>query len=246
MKGDKEHEFNFALPESAKDVEIKVRNSEGEVIRKVSLHDLKEGENHWNWNGKNEQGNTTPVGEYQFVVEAKSSNGKKLFVKTDFSGTISGVSYTAEGPVLMVGRQSVKLKDVKKIVDPSIKNNDQKMTSRNNTDLKNSSGASEDEDVGAQDATPTVSNLMTSVGMSSGMMDKLKKETSTEPMQGDAPRAVMKEESKSQAKNEGTNDSGGGSATMTKKSTFKPHQFTFGKPDDWDGETEPRAFCQRF
>jgi flagellar basal-body rod modification protein FlgD len=222
MKGDKEHEFNFNLPATAKDIEIKVRNSEGDVIRKVPLHDLKEGENLWKWNGKNEQGNATPVGEYQFVVEAKGSDGKKLFVKTDFSGTISGVSYTAEGPVLMVGRQSVKLKDVKKIVDPSTKNNDQKSTSLNNTDLKNSGVASENEEVGAPEATPTVSNLMTSVGMSSGMMDKLKKETSTEPIAGAAPHAVLKEESKAQAKSEGISESsGGGSVGMAKKSTFK-------------------------
>ena len=195
LKGDKDHEFNFAIPEDAKDAEIRVRNQDGEIVRKVSLHDLKKGENKWTWNGKNEAGNASPVGEYQVLVEAKGSNGKKLFVKTDFSGIISGVSYTADGPVLMVGSQSVKLKDVKQIIDPSAKNNDQKSTSNIVPDLKTRPSASENEEKGAEEAAPTPAGLMTSVGMSSGMMEKLKKDTTPSSGHQTEP-TVMKEESK--------------------------------------------------
>ncbi len=180
MKGDKNHEYNFALNDDAKDAELKVRNQEGEVVRTVNLHDLKKGENKWVWNGKNEAGNNAPVGEYMIGIEAKNSSGKKLFVKTDFSGTISGVSYTAEGPVLMVGTQTVKLKDVKKIVDPSIKTSDQKSLTSSSQDLKKGQAALDTEDKGAEEAAPSPSNLMTSVGMSNGMMERFKKETSPE------------------------------------------------------------------
>jgi flagellar basal-body rod modification protein FlgD len=179
LKGDKEHEFGFSLPDNAKNVNIKVRNAEGEVVRKIDLQDLKKGENKWVWNGKNEAGNSTPVGEYQFVIEARNDKNK-LAVKTDFHGLISGVSYTAEGPVLLVGNQTVKLKDVKRIMDPSIKNNDQKSTKLVAPDLKTGQGAAENKenskDAGAQEAEPT-SAMMTNVGMSSGMMEKLKNET---------------------------------------------------------------------
>jgi flagellar basal-body rod modification protein FlgD len=159
------------------------------------LHDLKKGDNKWTWNGKNEGGTSTPVGEYQMLVEAKGSNGKKLFVKTDFSGIISGLAYTAEGPVLMVGSQSVKLKDVKKIVDPSIKSNDQKTATIPVPDLKSSPPASENEDKGAEEAPPSPGNLMTSVGMSNGMMEKFKKDTTTPAGPRNEP-TVMKEETK--------------------------------------------------
>lgn len=189
MKGDKDHEFAFTLPDAAQKIELKVRNQEGEIIRKVDLHDMKKGDNKWVWNGKMENGTTAPVGEYQFFIEAKTAAGKKLSVKTDFNGVISGVSYSAEGPVLLVGNQAVKLKDVKKIVDPSLKNNDQKLTMSSSPDLKSGQAASENEDKGAEEAPVTPANMLTNVGMSNGMMEKLKKETT--------PNAMIKPESKS-------------------------------------------------
>ena len=208
-KGDKDHDFTFNLNDDAKDVEIKVRNQEGEVVRSVQLHDMKKGENKWTWNGKGESGAPSPVGEYTFLIEAKASNGKKLFVKTDFDGVISGVSYSAEGPVLMVGNQTIKLKDVKKISDPSIKNNDQKITPAANPDLKSAGDTKENE--GAPEAPISPSNLMTNVGMSNGMMEKFKKETTP-----GAPSAVMKAETKAPVKAESTSEGG-----AAKKPTMK-------------------------
>ncbi len=176
MKGDKNHEFTFVLNEDVKETEIKVRNQNGDIIRKINLHDLKKGPNKWVWNGKNETGNTVPVGEYTMIIESKSASGKKVLVKTDFNGTISGVSYTSEGPVLMVGDQAIRLKDVRKIVDPSIKNNDQKKSSPPLQDLKGTQGRSETEEQGAEEAPPGLGDLMANVGMSNEMMERLKKE----------------------------------------------------------------------
>jgi flagellar basal-body rod modification protein FlgD len=180
MKGDKSHDFNFTLPDDAKDIDIKVRNTEGEIIRNVTLHDMKKGENKFQWNGQNDAGASVPVGDYQFMIEAKGSNGKKLFVQTDFSGIISGVSYTNEGPVLMVGNQSVKLKDVRRIVDPSldasIKNNGQKAGNLLPPDLQKAGAAAQTEDKGAQEVF-NKGNIATAVGMSSEMLDKFKQDT---------------------------------------------------------------------
>jgi flagellar basal-body rod modification protein FlgD len=214
MKGDKEHEFTFTLPENAKDADIKVRNQEGEVIRSVSLHDLKKGDNRWVWNGKNENGNSVPVGEYQFAIEAKGSNDKKMYVKTDFSGLISGVSYGAEGPVLMVGTQTIKLKDVKRIIDPSLKNNDQKSASVPAPDLKTGQAAVETDDKGAEEAPLLPTNLMTGVGLSGGMMEKLKRETSP------TPGPVLKPETKA-PKAGSSSEASSGAPAAGKKPTIK-------------------------
>ncbi len=123
MKGDKDHAFNFVLPAAAKSADILVKNDQGETVRKVQLKDLKQGENSWRWNGEGENGLPAQTGEYKFVIEAKDATGKKVAVRTSFDGTITGVNYTADGPVLLVGDQAVKLKDVKKIVDPSVNAN---------------------------------------------------------------------------------------------------------------------------
>ncbi len=197
IKGDKDYDFSFHLPDGAKDVKIRIRNSLGENVRTVDLKDLKKGPNNFNWNGQDERGQVAPAGEYSFFVDATSSNGVKLAAKTDFEGRITGVNYTPEGPVLLVGNQSIKLKDVKKIVDPSLMKNDQISKNPAGQDLRNQPVTQQNEEKkeelqGAGEApTQTTSNLMDSVKMSRDMMAKLEKETkpdSSSKSSGEATR----------------------------------------------------------
>ena len=189
VKGDREHDFSFTLPADAKTAVVKVRNSNGEIIRKVDLKDLKQGENNFKWNGMDDRGQAANAGEYQFLIEATNASGGKLAVKTDFEGAITGVNFTAEGPVLLVGTQSVKIKDVKKIVDPSLKKNDQNLKNLARQDLlkqtgKDENGDKKDKAEGAKEAeAPIPSNLMSSVGMSREMQDRLEKETKPDAKQ---------------------------------------------------------------
>lgn len=183
VKGDKAHDINFNLPDNAKSVTIKVRNSDGDIIRKIEMKNLKSGQNSASWNGQNEQGVNAPTGDYQMIIEAVATNDRKLAVKTDFDGVITGVNYSAEGPVLLVGTQSIKLKDVKKIVDPSLMKNGQILKNIPGRDLnkqdavaQTNNKTAEGADEGAQDKT-TKPSMMDNVGMTRDMMLKLAKET---------------------------------------------------------------------
>lgn len=181
-KGDTDHDFKFTLPSDATDVSVKVTNMNGEVVRKYDMKNLKQGENKITWNGKDARDLAAPVGEYMFAIEAKGSNGAKLAVKTDFAGTITGVNYTPEGPVLLVGNQTIRLRDVRKITDPSLTQNDQNVKNTTPQDLKKDAAALEtkkDDNAGAQEPAVVpgqVNNILDGVGLSSGMMDKLQKE----------------------------------------------------------------------
>lgn len=190
-KGDKEHDFKFDLKSAATKFEIRIRNNDtGETIRTVTLNNLKEGENKYVWNGLNDKGQPAPAGNYQFFAEGTAANGMKMEVKTDFEGLITGVNFSNEGPVLMVGNQSVRLRDIKKIQDPSLMKNDQKINSvvesnlkkegaLNQTDIKQGATAETPQEIeGAPDAPVQMTqNLMDTVGMSSEMMEKIAKET---------------------------------------------------------------------
>lgn len=190
LKGDKYHDFTFSLPESASSATIQVKDENGEVVRKVELRDLKAGANSWTWNGQNEQGQASTVGEYRFVIEAKNEFDKKMDIKTDFEGIISGVNYTPEGPVLLIGNQSVKLKDVRQIVDPSmIQSNPQKDQKSKNVNpglLKNADDVKHNEtqddvktaDVkGAPDKDEQPIGNVMDLPMSREFLAKLEKET---------------------------------------------------------------------
>lgn len=192
LKGDKFHDFQFDLP-SAGDVSVKVRNAEGEIVRNYEMKDLKAGKNKISWNGLDERALPTNAGEYTFVVEARTAAGQKLNVKTDFEGTITGVNYTPEGPVLLIGNKTVRLSDVRKIVDPSLKQNDQISNSVPAQDLKTGGAAQHTEGVQQQgvssqpggaviDDPPPAGetlqqDLLSGVGLSREMMTKLAKET---------------------------------------------------------------------
>lgn len=182
MKGDKGHDFNFNLPDNAKEVKINVKNADGDVVRKISLKNLKQGGNNFTWNGLNDQGAATPAGDYQVVIEAIATNDRKLAVKTDFDGIITGVNYTAEGPVLQVGNQTVKLKDVKKIVDPSLMQNGQISKNQTGRDLKTQSASLQTENTAAEGAPEAKAkpSIMDNVGMSHDMLVKVAKETAGE------------------------------------------------------------------
>jgi flagellar basal-body rod modification protein FlgD len=204
VKGDKEHDFRFTLGTAAAKVQIRIRNNDtGETIRTIDLQKLKEGDNKFVWNGQTDKGQPAPAGNYQMFAEAFNGNGGKQQIKTDFEGIITGVSYTAEGPVLMVGNQSVRMRDIKKIQDPSLMKNDQninhvvesnlkKEVAANDTGSKqsaektleaNAGSANESVKVasndsqGAPDAPVKMQqNLMETVGMSSEMKNKFAKE----------------------------------------------------------------------
>lgn len=182
---DKDHDFRFNLPMEASEVSVKVRDGEGNVIRTYNLKGLKPGDNKLTWNGEDDRAMKALPGEYQFMAEAKGMDGKKIAIKTDFDGVITGVSYSAEGPVLNVGKQSIRFRDVKKITDPRLMSNDQKVNDVTNLDLKKDDVMTQTKKEGnnesTQAPTPGVamakSNIMDNVGLSREMMDKLAKET---------------------------------------------------------------------
>lgn len=188
-KGDREHDVRFQLAKSADEAEVSISNSQGEVVRKYSLKNLKEGDNKITWNGLDERGNAARADEYRVSIEAKGAAGK-VAVNTAFEGTITGVNYTAEGPVLLVGNQTVRLKDLRKIVDPSLMKNDQKAENSTPKNLGDSGAAVQNGDIDAMvgkeevppapEAEAPKADLLSGVSLSREMMSRLEKETKPE------------------------------------------------------------------
>lgn len=179
---DKDHDFNFNAPSALSEATIKVLSPKGEVVREYKLNNLQEGANKIAWNGMNEGGEKQPAGDYKFQIEAKNKEGQKVNVKTEFEGKISGLSFSAEGPVLQVGQQSIKMRDVRQITDSSVKNNDQKVNNITGLDLKTPDETKHNlikkEANTSANAKPPVEgsgDVMTDVAMSRETMDDLLK-----------------------------------------------------------------------
>jgi flagellar basal-body rod modification protein FlgD len=116
-KGDNAHDLRFSLPQAAKEVTVKIMDEMGEVVKTVKATNLKRGENKLTWNGTKNDGYPAYAGHYTISVEGIAENGQKITGRTSFTGVVTGLNYSPEGPILMVGDQKVRLGDVKKIED---------------------------------------------------------------------------------------------------------------------------------
>lgn len=182
---DKEHQFMFKLPQDIKTAEVKVMNNKGDVVREYKFNELKAGDNKVMWNGEMQDGRKAPAGEYFFQTEALDSQGKKVQVKTEFDGIITGMSFSSEGPVLQVGKQTVRLRDIRQFSDPGLKSNDQNAKDVTELDLKNGTtprknDIKEEAKTAAQKKAIAAStgDVLADVGMSQGLMEKLTQEAS--------------------------------------------------------------------
>jgi len=182
---DKSHDFNFTLPMTASEANVKLLSAKGEVVREFKMTNLPAGPNKVSWNGMNEAGDKQPPGEYLFQVEAKSTNGQKLQVNTEFHGEVSGLSFSAEGPVLQVGTQTIKMKDVRQITDSGAAGRDQRndQISKNETglDLKNTEDTKQNSIKKEANASPNTANKnlagngLQDIAMSRELLAKLQK-----------------------------------------------------------------------
>lgn len=168
------HNIAFDLASDASNVKIKIRSPQGEIVREQTLSNLKQGKNEFEWNGVDNDGREKPVGEYQVFIEATDSVGKKVHAQTAFEGVITGVNFGKDGPVLMIGNQSVRLTDVKKIVDPALLNSTQSNKMLPIADPVKAAGPT----IKASNApvVPTESGLQ-NVAMSQDFINRLEKET---------------------------------------------------------------------
>lgn len=179
VKGDKDHNISYTLPASAKTVKISITNEAGDVVKEATLANVRQGGNAWTWNGRDNKDVVLPAGNYRASIEALSSNDQKLLVKTDFEGVISGVNFTQNGTVLTVGNQAVRLQDIRRIVDSSLKNKDQNLQKTPDQDLKGAGGVGSNEDKGAPEADEaTMPTVLDQAALSREMMEKIEKQLS--------------------------------------------------------------------
>ncbi len=165
--GDKNHDLRFTLPNEPDKMTLTIKDADGQEVRSYEMNNLKKGDNKIVWNGLDKQDGSTRAGEYYFEVVAMGKDGQKMAVETSHTGTVTGVNYTADGPVLMVGNQAVKLSDVQKIEDGNLKaDQSSKEAQAANLALPNTAKKKEDE---VEAAKRPVKGNLENVAMSSAV-----------------------------------------------------------------------------
>ncbi len=107
---------NFKLSAAAGEVTIEILNEDGAVVRTMRLEDLEQGEHQIEWDGSDDDGNRLEKGRYTFRVSAGNDNDAAVDVTLFTRGIITGVRYSSNGAVLMLGDIEVPLSEVYEIL----------------------------------------------------------------------------------------------------------------------------------
>lgn len=157
---DTSHELRFKLDKDAAEVQVKIIDEKGDRVKEYSVNNLKAGDNSITWNGVNFQDQMMRPGKYKMLVSAKDGNDVKVGTSTTVSGKITGVNYTPNGPVLLVGKQSVLLSDVRKIVEADSRpEKSREVNDVTNQALKNSTNLENNKDNVKAAPAPTQGNV---------------------------------------------------------------------------------------
>ncbi|WP_022855439.1 flagellar hook assembly protein FlgD [Thermodesulfobacterium thermophilum] len=95
--------------------EIVIRDSKGNLVKKITLTDLKEGIYKIEWDGKDQAGNSVPDGNYTFSIllfDGKTVNS----VKPTMVAKVTGAKLGEENRLVINGVQEINLSDIKELI----------------------------------------------------------------------------------------------------------------------------------
>jgi flagellar basal-body rod modification protein FlgD len=162
------HDIEFDLKADAQEATVSLRDVNGMEVKKLQVKGLKKGKNTVPWNGRSENGTPTQPGEYKVVIEAKNAGGQKVFAETAFEGKVTGINFTAQGPILLLGRQTVRLSEVSKIQDGVAAERMEKAKPvAQVTDARPTNGQTSDAPIAGMGSD------LQNVGMSQGLINKI-------------------------------------------------------------------------
>lgn len=104
----------YELNNSAEEVEVIIRNSAGDEVRREMLAGVPSGANSWEWDGKNSEGRDVAEGEY--TVEIIANNGDDEVGSMIFTeGIAEKVRFESDGVYVMVNGIPVPISDVQEV-----------------------------------------------------------------------------------------------------------------------------------
>ena len=104
--------FSANLASAAAQVTATVTDENGTVVRTMQMGGMAAGSNSVGWDGLSDSGVALPPGKYHVKLAAADLNGKDVAVSVQMRGLVTGVSFSAGYPELLVGNLRVKMADV--------------------------------------------------------------------------------------------------------------------------------------
>jgi len=108
----------YTLDEDVESLSAYIYDEDGSLVRTVELGATSAGEYDFQWDGKDDDGNTVDDGTYSLAIAGLDAEGEDVVASTTISGVVNGVSVESGSVMLTLkdGRE-VALANVKSVVD---------------------------------------------------------------------------------------------------------------------------------
>ena len=105
----------LTLAKDADKVSVAVTDGTGRVVRTIQMGSRSDGTMTATWDGRDDNGNLLPSGDYSFSPAAFDADDKALPIDLSTTGHVSGVAFQGGIPYLKVGESLIKMSDVTSI-----------------------------------------------------------------------------------------------------------------------------------
>ena len=106
--------WSYKALADAPQTKITVRDADGNIVHEETKA-LSNGKGNYTWDGYTKNGSRVPAGSYQITLDARNSDGGGVQVKTEVTGTVTGIDLSGDEPVLEVGSVRLPISQVKSI-----------------------------------------------------------------------------------------------------------------------------------
>lgn len=93
---------------------INIKNAAGAVVYTSNLT-IGAGQQQVIWDGRDNNGNMMPAGDYKIAITAKDASGQSVAVSTEVEGVVDGIDVTKSPPLLSIGAQTFTIDQVKSV-----------------------------------------------------------------------------------------------------------------------------------
>jgi flagellar basal-body rod modification protein FlgD len=91
---------------------IQIFDANGNLVRQINAGAVDTSQQTFTWDGKDQQGNQLPAGNYTFSVSAVDGNNNPIQVTTSMIATVTGISFENGVTYLDLGSEQITLNDV--------------------------------------------------------------------------------------------------------------------------------------
>jgi flagellar basal-body rod modification protein FlgD len=107
----------YRLNDDASEVVIHVANESGSVVKTLAMKELQgQGAHEVTWDGKDNNGNKLPAGNYTYAGASIDASGRSLPIEISTKGVVTGISYEDGKVLALVNGSAVPVGEIVKVM----------------------------------------------------------------------------------------------------------------------------------